>query len=237
MNKTNFLSTILVIVFMISCISFFNAVATEEETLNNGDTPSASASDVVKQTNTIETTAESTTIETTAESTTIETTAESTTQNIITTQKTTVATVVDPVFTQPSTKATSTFKTTVVSKTEEETEQATQVYENIDSTKATKEIKPTKPTEPTTPKKNITNYGSKFRPLKWISFILMLGSAAALVFVNVRYKKLYGKQAKKSKIDTNTKFTKKPTNQKMSDDTIDLSSFSRTKKSDDDLYI
>jgi len=220
MNKTNFLSTILVIIFMISCISFFNAGATEEETLNNVDTPSASASDVVEQTTPVATVPE--------ETTPVET--ESTTA--APTESTTFATVADPVYTQATSKtekSTSTQGTSV---------SLTQYQDYYDNTKPTKEIKPTKPTEPTTPKKNITNYGSKFRPLKWISLILMIGSAAALVFVNVRYKKLYGKPSKKpKKLDSNARFTNKPTNQTKTNDTIDLSSFSKNKESDDDLYI
>ncbi|MBQ4155996.1 MAG: hypothetical protein IJD90_04250 [Clostridia bacterium] len=246
MNKTNILSTILVIIFMISCFSFFNANATEEETLNNVDTPSISESEVVEPT-----TPEATIPE---ETTPVET--ESTT--VAPTESTTFATVADPVYTQATSK---TEKTT---STQGTSVSLTQYQDYYDSTKSTKEIKTTKPTEPTTPKKNITNYGSKFRPLKWISLILMVGSAAALVFVNVRYKKLYGKHTKKSKkLDSNARFTDKqskftyvepadyiPKNlrkkhklgeyaetPKATDDTIDLSSFSKDKKSDDDLYI
>ncbi len=221
MNKTNFLSTILVVVFMISCLSFFNAGATEEPSVNV-DTPSA-----------VQTTPEATTsVQTVPEETTPVT--ESTAPP---TESTTYATVADPVYTQATSK---TEKTTPSNNTSA----SLTYYENyIDNTKETKEIKTTKATEPTTPKKNITNYGSKFRPLKWISLILMIGSAVALVFVNVRYKKIHGKPSKKpTKLDTSAKFTNKP---KHESETIDLSSFSKKNttndenklKNDDDLYI
>lgn len=246
MSKTNVLSTILVVVFMISCLSFFNASASEEGIVTTTGAP------VVE---TVETmfpeeptlSVDETTLPT-EETTIVETTLATETQS------TTMATVADPVYTE----TTQTSKTTTETTTQQ-TQSYTQYYDYYGGTKATKEINTTKATEPTTPKKNITNYASEFRPLKWISFILMIGSAAALIFVNVRYKKVHGSSSKKrsrkgSRLDTNARFSNSKNNLDQTA-VVDLSSFSKknensdvkfnqklvdddfNKSKDDDLYL
>ena len=245
MRKTNVLSAILVLVFMLSCFTFFSASATED-----GETPTESS--------TVETVATETTVET--ETTTVPTTT-TTITTATTIKKTTVATAADPVYTESTTKTTTTTAAVGV------------VTDSQGGTKETKEIQTTEEiTEPTSAAKNIVNYGSKYRPLKWFSLVVMIACVAGLVAVNVRYKKKYGKNnskqsnakgksSRKPQLDTSARFTppvEKETDENMDKTAVvDLSSFSKRepkkaynpklvdddffgekqRKEDDDLYI
>ncbi len=227
MNK-NVISALLVLLFMVSCFTFFSVSATEEE-------PSDNVQATVETTEAPTTTkAPTTTIKATTTTTTTTTATTTTTTTTTTTKKTKAATVADPVYTRTTT-------TTTAAEDEEEVEtEAAEV-----GTKETKEIQPTEEeTEPTTAAKNVVDYGSRYRPLKWLSLVVMLGCIAALVAVNVRYRKKYGKPTKKSagtkagakrkpQLDTSARFTPMPEDKASADENldktavVDLSSFSK----------
>lgn len=238
-TNVNILSALLILVFILSCFTFFGV----------------SAEDVEETTTTTTTTTEVVTTTTTT-----------------TKVSTNAATVADPVYTSKTSK---TQQTTIVTATSTE---ATTGYYAEPITKETKDIIETEATtEPTTPAKNITNYASKYRPLKWISLVLMISCVIALIVVNVRYQKVHGKGAKRrnnlreksrpssraasqrsSGLDTQARFTDSSGNQqqrRMED--VDISSHSRkqideeqfkrrrhidddifgVKNNDDDLFI
>ncbi len=182
-----------------------------------------------------------------------------TTEVVITTTTTTTvvttnATVADPVYTSKTQKTTNT--------TEKETESTEPSYV-APITKETKDIIETETTtEPTTPAKNIVNYGSKYRPLKWVSLVLMISCVIALIAINVRYQKLYGKNAKsksrvrtkpssraasqrRPQLDTNARFDDMPKRSENTFEDVDISSrrrsvdeeqFKRRKPVDDDIF-
>ena len=245
MNKTNVLSAILVLIFMISCLTFFSASATDGDGAEN---PSENSSQQVVETTTEPTTAP------------VESTTAATTTTTTTTVATTPATAADPVYTSSTAKTSATTDG-----------QAGVLITDAPITKETKEIETTEEiTEPTTGAKNIVDYGSKYRPIKWLSLVVMIACITALIIINVRYKNKYGKtnskrvtgrnNAKaKSRLDTSARFTPPVKPQEKSEsvesEQVDLSSFSKKandddfkpklvdddffgeKKRDDDLYI
>ena len=223
MNKTNVLSALLIVIFMLSCLSFFNVSATEDQ---------SEVTSAVTETTEVETTTE-------APETTVPTTVP-TTAATSTTVVTTAATVADPVYTQGTTKAS------------ESTTASEGIETNaFGGTKETKEINTTEETEVTTPEKNVPDYGSRYNPIKWLSLVVMIASVIALIIVNVRYRNKYGKSAKrkKPKLDTSARFTPPVVkDEEVKSEQIDLSSFSRKSNNnsddvfgennnDDDLYI
>ena len=240
MNKTNVLSSLLVLLFMVSCLTFFSVSATVNDPTGVYEEPTTQAVET-EPTTEPPTTTVATTKATTKNTKPITTTALTTSKS--TAKKTDAATAADPVYTSTTTTTTTTAKAV---NNVETTVQA--------GTKETKEIHTTeKPTEPTTAAKNIVNYGNKYRPLKWLSLAVMIGCIAALIAVNVRYRKKYGKNPpkkptnsrgganKKPKLDTSARFTppvKKADDKENLDKTavVDLSSFSKKPKADDDYF-
>ena len=239
MNKTNVLSSLLVLLFMVSCLTFFSVSATVNDPTGVYEEPTTQAVETEPTTEPPVTT--STTKGTTIKNTTTTTTTTTTSKS--TAKKTDAATAADPVYTSTTTTTTTTAKAVDNAET---TVQA--------GTKETKEIHTTeKPTEPTTAAKNIVNYGNKYRPLKWLSLAVMIGCIVALIAVNVRYRKKYGKNPpkkptnsrgdtnKKPKLDTSARFTppaKNADDRENLDKTavVDLSSFSKKPKADDDYF-
>lgn len=225
MNKTNLLSAILVIVFMVSCFTFFSASATEDDVEN----PSESVSVTEEITTTEPTTQAETTITTTTTTTTV-----AIPNVVIPNERTTAATAADPIYT---TNATAEEKSTTAAHGVVTAGQA--------QTKETKEIQTTEEiTEPTSAAKNIVDYGSKYRPIKWLSLVVMIACVGGLIAVNVRYRKKYGKpsgkgkggksnQKKKPQLDTSARFTPLPEEKAPADENldktavVDLSSFSK----------
>lgn len=266
MKKINLLSCVLVLLFMVSCMTFFGVSAEPE-----GESTAATTAEHTTE-------AKKTTVATTKAATTttfITTTTMATTTKAKTTKKTKKVTAADPVYTtKKATQSTNAATAGIVT--------AATTTERVDETKQTKEINTTEEiTEPTTAAKNIVDYGSKYRPIKWLSLVVMIGCIIALVAVNLRYRKKYGKTGGKSqkkqpvrrnaapKLDTSARFTepKKPVTppsyQRNQPDenlekttVVDISSFSNkakqdsfkpkteekdeifnTKNDDDDLYI
>ena len=214
MRKNNILSIIFILVFMVSCLTFFSAEATDTET------PSESVS----------ATAEIVTTDAPTESQSVSVVETTLATEVTTPAPTTAATAADPVYTSSTKKEETTTSTSAVQ---------TDAYE----TKETKEIQTTeKITEPTSVAKNIVNYGSKYRPIKWLSLVVMIASIAGLIAVNVNYKNKHGngkKGTSKPKLDTSARFTPPVVKEEeVKSEPIDLSSFSRKseKSQDDDVF-
>lgn len=247
MKRVNILSCLLVMLFMVSCLCFFSVTAEPDS-----DDP------------TVKTTEQHTTAKATTEQhTTVKVTTKAIATTVTTkatTRKTKKVTSADPVYTTTKPKTTTksyTSSAAGVVTTHLATTEATA------ETKETKEIQTTESTtEPTTAAKNIVDYGSKYRPLKWLSLAVMIGCIIALVAINVRYKKKYGKYsgkgngkgnknvAKKNaapKLDTSARFTEPTTPQRQQyqkpvpqadenlDKTtvVDISSFSNKNRQND----
>ena len=189
MKRTNILSCLLVMLFMISCMCFFSVSAEPD----SDDT-------TAKPTETVATKATTTHHTTTKATTTTEATTNATKAPA---KKTKKATSADPTYAK---------KTTTTKAKSSPAGIVTSGYttEATAETKETKEIQTTETTtEATTAAKNIINYGSKYRPIKWLSLVVMIGCVIALVVINVRYKKKYGKYSGKGNGKGNKKVAKK----------------------------
>ena len=95
-------------------------------------------------------------------------------------------------------------------------------------------------TEATTlAKKGISDYGKKYRPLKWISIIVAIGCIIALIAVNVRYRKKYGKKGgnmRRRPTPPNNNQFRKQANKQNSNPKLDTSArFDRQNKRDENL--
>lgn len=257
MKNTNILSALLVIVFMISCLTFFSASASD----NKQNTNEPQTSEVQTSEHQAETTLptsknpQPTSVVTTQPSEAVNVTT-STSNNYTSAANTTNTTV-------PTTVATATKATATATDPQIETDTVATQAALVESTvasnegnteKQTKQTKKIKITEAPTSKKNITNYGSKYRPMKYVSLIVMIGSIIALIAVNVRYQKKYGKSAKKTKKKSPTNGVKKFDNKSAHSDpfdgidnskksnkstlnnSYDISSFRKQSKIDNDIY-
>ncbi len=187
MNNSKLISAILLIVLAFSIFSFVLVSATEPEGDDNQDNTTAASSAVIE--------------------TTQATTATTKSNNSGKNNNSTKGGQADPktnttqATTQATVAATTSAKAAVVTDANT-TEAEVFTTEEVEET-TTEEI-----TEPTTQKKNISDYGVKYRPLKWISLVIAFGCVVALFVVNIRYRRKYGKKnanlRKRPNIDNNS---------------------------------
>ena len=137
--------------------------------------------------------------------TTKKTTIKTTTKKTTTTKQTTKGTRKDPYTTVKTvTVATQAPTTATASAAAVVTSSATQAVTEAFTTEDVEETTTEEVTEATTVAKMVSDYGKKYRPLKWLSLIVAVGCVIALIVVNLRYRKKYGKKGGNSRVRRQT---------------------------------